>query len=114
MGKPSLLIACAVLVGVVYAAVPGDKITNLPGIPNGVTFDMYSGFLDGGYAKNDTDDNIHNFYWQASAALFVTRALHCRFVGFQGQDSPQVPIILWLNGGPGCSSLGGFFTENDQ
>ena len=50
---------------------------------------LYSGYLD----VDGKDKQIHY--------MFVT-----------SQSNPTTdPVILWLNGGPGCSSLIGFFKE---
>ncbi|KAL3538893.1 hypothetical protein ACH5RR_002259 [Cinchona calisaya] len=67
-----------------------DKITTLPGQPNGVNFDQYSGYV--------TVDP------KAGRALFYYFA--------QSVNSSTKPLVLWLNGGPGCSSFGnGAMTE---
>jgi len=68
-----------------------QEITNLPGIPSGVKFRMFSG-----YVPVDSLATRSLFYWFVEAA----------------QPSPEtLPIVLWTNGGPGCSGLGGFLTE---
>jgi len=68
-----------------------DKITNLPGLPP-INFTHYAGYI--------TVDPSHGrqlFYW---------------FVESQ-RDPANDKLVLWLNGGPGCSSIGGgLMTEN--
>ncbi|KAJ4836419.1 hypothetical protein Tsubulata_031100 [Turnera subulata] len=62
-----------------------NKISSLPGQPDGVDFDQYAG-----YVTVDPKNGRALFYY------FVESP----------QDSSSKPLVLWLNGGPGCSSLG--------
>jgi serine carboxypeptidase-like clade 2 len=62
-----------------------DKIRTLPGQPKGVEFEHYSGYV--------TVDR------EAGRALFY-------YFVESPQDSSIKPLVLWLNGGPGCSSFG--------
>ena len=39
-----------------------------------------------------------------------SKALHYVFIG--SQDKASDPVVLWFNGGPGCSSLEGLFQEH--
>ncbi|KAG6487649.1 hypothetical protein ZIOFF_056240 [Zingiber officinale] len=63
----------------------GDKVIRLPGQPKRVNFDQYVG-----YVTVDKANGRAMFYYFVEAA----------------ENSGSKPIVLWLNGGPGCSSLG--------
>ncbi|CAA3022035.1 serine carboxypeptidase-like 45 [Olea europaea var. sylvestris] len=68
-----------------------EKITQLPGQPQ-VCFQQFAG-----YVSVDQKKQRALFYYFVEAEV----------------DPASKPLVLWLNGGPGCSSLGvGAFSEN--
>ncbi|XP_069507337.1 lysosomal protective protein isoform X2 [Ambystoma mexicanum] len=73
----------------VQSAPAGDEIIFLPGLAKQPFFQQYSGYLS-------VSGNKHLHYW---------------FVESQN-DPGKSPVVLWLNGGPGCSSLDGLLTEH--
>uniref|UniRef100_A0A7N8YLG4 Carboxypeptidase n=1 Tax=Mastacembelus armatus TaxID=205130 RepID=A0A7N8YLG4_9TELE len=66
-----------------------DEVIYLPGLQKQPNFRHYSGYLS-------VADGKHLHYW---------------FVESQNKPSSD-PVVLWLNGGPGCSSLDGLLTEH--
>lgn len=49
--------------------------------------------------------------WNGYLPVTSTKSLHYMLV--ESQDKPsEDPLLIWFNGGPGCSSLLGFFQEN--
>ncbi|XP_073540002.1 lysosomal protective protein-like isoform X1 [Phyllobates terribilis] len=85
------LFLCALFLGVplTFSAPEADQITDLPGLINQASFRQFSGFLN-------ASDGKYFHYW---------------FVECQ-TDPSSCPLVLWLNGGPGCSSLIGLITEH--
>lgn len=64
-----------------------DEVTSLPGLSFKPKFRHYSGYLE-------TVNQTYLHYWF-----------------FESQNSTNDPVVLWLNGGPGCSSVLGSLTE---
>ncbi|CAG9333705.1 unnamed protein product [Blepharisma stoltei] len=80
-----------VLIGIAFSAPLSDLVKNQPGLPEPANFDTYSGYLD---IPNSNGKSLH-------------------YVLVESQSNPATdPLVLWLNGGPGCSSLDGFIYEH--
>lgn len=65
----------------VFAARQSDKVKNLPDCDR-LTTDWYSGYIDASPTKH----------------------LHYVFISSKS-DPKNDPVVIWFNGGPGCSSL---------
>jgi len=89
MGK----VVCALLVLHLVASTLGapfkSLITNLPGLAEKAPFKSYSGYLK-------STGSRHLFYWLVESQ----------------NDPVNDPLVLWFNGGPGCSSMEGMLHEH--
>ncbi|XP_006004686.2 lysosomal protective protein-like [Latimeria chalumnae] len=88
LSKCSLLLVL-ISIGCSSSQYAPDQITYLPGLSEMPSFKQWSGYLQAG-------PNKYFHYW------FV-----------ESQNNPSTdPLVLWLNGGPGCSSMEGLLAEN--
>ena len=89
MMAPFSFLLIVIFAATMKAAPEDDAVLSLPGWDGDLPSPQYSGYLDVGEAK-------HLHYWAVLS-----------------EDDPSSdPVVLWLNGGPGCSSLDGYIYEH--
>mmetsp|Transcript_20549 Transcript_20549/g.31298 ORF Transcript_20549/g.31298 Transcript_20549/m.31298 type:complete len:186 (-) Transcript_20549:945-1502(-) len=84
-----ITMAALALLGLVSAAPADERFVQLPQASGSMPSPSYSGYLD----------------------VSSTKSLHYVLVESQG-DPTKDPLVIWFNGGPGCSSLLGFIQEH--
>ncbi|KAG0487626.1 hypothetical protein HPP92_009721 [Vanilla planifolia] len=95
MASPTILTLVTLLLlntaSFIFAAQEGALISHLPGFNGNFPSKHYAG-----YVTVDESHGRHLFYY---------------FVESEGNPAKD-PLVLWLNGGPGCSSFDGFVYEH--
>lgn len=85
------MLAAAASLALCTAGYAPDAVTSLPGLEDGkLSSRMFAGYLSASTPEK------HLFY---------------TYVESQGSPATD-PLLMWTNGGPGCSSMDGFFQEN--
>jgi carboxypeptidase C (cathepsin A) len=82
-------LATLALIGVAIGAPAEDKVAYLPEMET-FLFNVYSGYLPVG----DTSKNLHYMFAESQ------------------HDPANDPLMVWFNGGPGCSSMMGYVQEH--
>eukprot|EP01118_Nematostelium_gracile_P019530 TRINITY_DN907_c0_g1_i1.p1 TRINITY_DN907_c0_g1~~TRINITY_DN907_c0_g1_i1.p1 ORF type:complete len:479 (-),score=152.38 TRINITY_DN907_c0_g1_i1:35-1450(-) len=84
--------AALLLLGLIGLSIQSSfPLTSLPGY-NGKIGEQYTGYIT--VSKDDGGRNL--FYWYVKTT----------------SSNPNAPLVFWYQGGPGCSGLGGLFTEH--
>jgi serine carboxypeptidase-like clade 1 len=99
MTKPKIVVLLPILLLTALrntnAAVLSDYVEHIPGYDGPLPTKHYSGFINTSH-PTDEDVRILTHYWLVEAASSPATA----------------PTLVWMQGGPGGSSLIGLFTEN--